>query len=50
MTPPISNTKQQIKTKITKANDGLRPAHQPKKPVHACTRISLGKQIEDLRK
>ncbi len=32
MTPPISKNKQQIKTIITKANDGLRPAHQPKIP------------------
>jgi len=29
MTPPISNNKQTTKTEITKANDGLRPAHQP---------------------
>gem|GEM_PF-4483928 len=36
MTPPISNKKLQTKTKktiITKANDGLRPAHQPYSPV-----------------
>jgi len=28
MTPPISEIKEK-KTIITKANDGLRPAHQP---------------------
>jgi len=42
MTPPISNNKQTTKTEITKANDGLRPAHQPKKPVtHAILNILI---------